>query len=471
MSNQCFANQNYDSRYFALKEYEDQVLQLELSVAYSSLTEPTPHSVTLWADPRTPGSSGIYPLTDLRGGTETTSILVIPETGYISGVDSIEFSGITGASGLHVEGSDLYYNNTQLSSAGPTGGTGLQGPTGPQGPTGVTGPLGATGSLQTGPTGPTGIIGSTGVTGSIGSTGPTGSIGSTGPTGSIGSTGPTGAGNVVGVASSTLNVIPVFGDTGGKLLKQNGTSLPVKLLSTNNQSVIITDSTSANSITGQRNTGFGSYVFDVITSGQNNAAFGNETMEYLTTGSQNCAFGSYALSNAITAYGNVAVGYYSMNSNNTNGNSYGNVAIGLEALSNQTGADSNENVVIGPKAGFNYSTNESYNILLGNLGVVGESNVIRIGRSDGYPRYQDKCYIQGIYGVTGITGAQSVVCGSDGKLGVQKNNITAGAPGVSNDSSQSYAPFSLWIDNTTPSVPVIYMCSDASVGAAVWTII
>jgi hypothetical protein len=49
---------------------------------------------------------------------------------------------------------------------------------------------------------------------------------------------------------------------------------------------------------------------------------------------------------------------------------------------------------------------------------------------------------------------------------LQKNNITATTdPTVSNDSSEGYSQGSLWINHTGET---IWLCSDASVGAAVW---
>lgn len=61
-------------------------------------------------------------------------------------------------------------------------------------------------------------------------------------------------------------------------------------------------------------------------------------------------------------------------------------------------------------------------------------------------------------GVTGIGGA-----------GTAKSNIQAGAPTPSNDESEGYAIYSIWIDNTVPAAPTIYMCSSAATMAAIWT--
>lgn len=61
-------------------------------------------------------------------------------------------------------------------------------------------------------------------------------------------------------------------------------------------------------------------------------------------------------------------------------------------------------------------------------------------------------------GVTGI-----------GQAATAKSNIQAGAPSPSNDQSEGYAIYSIWIDNTIPATPTIYMCSSAVTMAAVWS--
>ena len=116
MSQQSFRNDQYSSRLWAEVGYEDQIIQLNETVAYSALVEPAPHTIALWADQGT----GTYPLTSLRGGTETTSITVVPETGQIADVDKIEFTNQPPlTTGLHVEGSDIYYNSLNLSATSP----------------------------------------------------------------------------------------------------------------------------------------------------------------------------------------------------------------------------------------------------------------------------------------------------------------------------------------------------------------
>lgn len=48
-----------------------------------------------------------------------------------------------------------------------------------------------------------------------------------------------------------------------------------------------------------------------------------------------------------------------------------------------------------------------------------------------------------------------------------KNNVDAAAPAITDDSDAGYSQFSRWID-TTPIIPDVYECVNASIGAAVW---
>lgn len=47
-------------------------------------------------------------------------------------------------------------------------------------------------------------------------------------------------------------------------------------------------------------------------------------------------------------------------------------------------------------------------------------------------------------------------------------NITAAAPTPGNDESEGWLPFSIWIDNTIPATPTVYICASNTTMAAVW---
>jgi len=49
-----------------------------------------------------------------------------------------------------------------------------------------------------------------------------------------------------------------------------------------------------------------------------------------------------------------------------------------------------------------------------------------------------------------------------------KNNVASTTPTVNDDSSQGYAIFSRWLNNADPNNPIMYECTDATIGNAVW---
>lgn len=60
-------------------------------------------------------------------------------------------------------------------------------------------------------------------------------------------------------------------------------------------------------------------------------------------------------------------------------------------------------------------------------------------------------------GVTGV-----------GSAGTAKSNETAAAPTPGNDESEGYSVYSIWIDNTIPATPDVYICASNATAAAIW---
>jgi hypothetical protein len=109
--------------------------------------------------------------------------------------------------------------------------------------------------------------------------------------------------------------------------------------------------------------------------GYGNTAVGTNALYANTDGYYNTANGVLAMQSNTTGFYNVANGANAMNGN-TGG--YNNTALGFFALgSNTTGAN---NIALGLQAGGAHTTG-SNNIDIGNFGIAGESNVIRIGSS------------------------------------------------------------------------------------------
>jgi trimeric autotransporter adhesin len=167
-----------------------------------------------------------------------------------------------------------------------------------------------------------------------------------------------------------------------------------------------------NNTTGNFNTANGVQALLLNTTGTANTADGYLALESNTTGNNNTATGVSALGgesttgNFNTGNNNTATGVEALFSNTTGGN---NTANGFEALEHNTTGSSN--IALGAQAGTNLTTG-SNNIDIGNLGVKGESNKIRIGKVG----TQNGTFIAGIHGVT-VASAVGVVVDVNGHLG------------------------------------------------------
>ncbi len=181
--------------------------------------------------------------------------------------------------------------------------------------------------------------------------------------------------------------------------------------------------------TADRNTADGFQALVNNTTGNDNVATGWRALFQNTTGFRNTAIGSGALGRTFNFGQNTAVGFRSQaNNNGANGNTsvgdsalYNNVndlntAVGLQALMNNNAGTAN--IALGVLAGLNI-TDGSANIDIGNQGVAGDSNTIRIGTMTG-SFSQTATFIAGISGTT-VAGTPVVING-DGQLGVSASS-------------------------------------------------
>ena len=130
---------------------------------------------------------------------------------------------------------------------------------------------------------------------------------------------------------------------------------------------------------GTYNTADGINALHDNTSGTYNTADGADTLPWNTTGIDNTAIGNAALYFNTTGSENTANGFDALLLNIT-GND--NTAVGVYALSNLGAVGSaggTNNIAVGSEAGSAFTANESSDIDIGNVGVTGESGIIRIG--------------------------------------------------------------------------------------------
>lgn len=193
---------------------------------------------------------------------------------------------------------------------------------------------------------------------------------------------------------------------------------------TGNNNTAIGDGAMINNVSGSFDTATGSFAlggdsrvgtagmfntadgFDALAgnSGDNNTATGARALNNNQTGSNNAACGAFALYSNDTGNLNAALGENALYFNRV-GNR--NAGLGHSALKNATG---DNNIGLGANAGFNLTTG-SNNVAIANLGIAGESGVIRVGT----PGTQTTTYISGISNAK-VTGSAVYITAS-GQLG------------------------------------------------------
>jgi hypothetical protein len=144
-------------------------------------------------------------------------------------------------------------------------------------------------------------------------------------------------------------------------------------------------------------------LYNNMTGGENTAS-GARALQSNRTGNFNTASGFDALVLNVSGSGNTGTGHSALRVNSFG---HDNTAEGFKALYNATGSF---NIAVGSNAGVNLGS-DSNNIDVGNAGVAGDSNTIRIGEQGQH----SAAYIAGIFGTT-VTGA-GVIVDSTGHLG------------------------------------------------------
>ena len=167
-----------------------------------------------------------------------------------------------------------------------------------------------------------------------------------------------------------------------------------------------------NTGTGDRNTATGYRALGENTTGRFNTANGVQALYSNTTGSGNTANGFKALMDN-TGSNNIAQGYFALLKNTT-----GSFNTGLGVLALQHNTTGGNNIALGYLAGINLTTGGN-NIDIGNAGVAGEANTIRLGTVG----TQTRTFVAGVRGITtGSANAITVVIDSKGQLGTMSSS-------------------------------------------------
>jgi Chaperone of endosialidase len=182
-------------------------------------------------------------------------------------------------------------------------------------------------------------------------------------------------------------------------------------------------------ILGHNNTATGYHALFSNTSGARNAAIGSQALNNNVDSSDSTAVGFNALYSQTFGERNTAIGSYALFNSTFNPPLYyghDNTAVGFQALYNNI--EGAYNIALGTHAGAAQTYFSYWNIDIGNEGVDGEANTIRIGtppQPDGWfepghggPSGQSRTFIAGIRDVnTGNDDAIPVVIDSAGQLG------------------------------------------------------
>lgn len=142
-------------------------------------------------------------------------------------------------------------------------------------------------------------------------------------------------------------------------------------------------------LAGQGQIRVGGNIF-ISSFGTDNTFVGSLSGNTVLTGIQNCGFGSAAAAGLTTGSNNSFLGFGS-GTNTTSGGD--NTAVGSGSLSQLlTGS---ENIALGVASGGAYNAAQSSNICIGNIGLVGDNNIIRLGTDGAGAGQQTDCYIAG----------------------------------------------------------------------------
>lgn len=169
-------------------------------------------------------------------------------------------------------------------------------------------------------------------------------------------------GNTGSITGTTVTIFTNPDLLGGTWRFVNADSTSVLMIDDDNGNMVLGNSSwSIGATTASSNTGYGRSCMVGITSGFTNLGIGNSTLVNITTGDFNCAFGT--------------------------------------------------------NSGGDLSSDDSSNLCIGNNGVSGDNNVLRIGRQGTGNLEQNQCYIAGIAGVSVSNTQLATIDSTTGQMG------------------------------------------------------
>jgi len=244
--------------------------------------------------------------------------------------------------------------------------------------------------------------------------------------------------NTSGDSNTATGYQALFTNVGGDNNTANG-AFALQINTSGSSNTAIGEGALFNNTIGNNNTAVGTDALVKNKGGSNNTATGVGALEN-NTASANTAHGAFTLFSNTGGIQNTAIGFNALLSNTignhntangfsalaTNTSGSNNTADGQGALNKLTTGSSNtaqgqgalkalttgsNNIALGFNAGQTLTTGGN-NIEIGNVGVVGDANTIRLGKAG----TQNATFVAGIFGSTVANGV-GVIVNSSGKLG------------------------------------------------------
>lgn len=172
-----------------------------------------------------------------------------------------------------------------------------------------------------------------------------------------------------------------------------------------------------NPVTAADNIGIGASALDDLTTGFQNTALGIGSLDHIATSNNNTAIGYHALNQLEQGFPGAWTSNVALGASSGFGLEDGNQNTFLGTLSAENVVSGSNNIAIGYNSATAYTTTESSNIIIGNVGTIAESNVLRIGTQGSGAGQQNTCYIAGITGVTTSNSNMVTIDTTSGQLG------------------------------------------------------
>lgn len=224
-----------------------------------------------------------------------------------------------------------------------------------------------------------------------------------------------------GSATPASNIIKIYGKTSsancGQTVYFSGSSDEIDFhVNDANDNITLGRAAGKTTQSGSNNCAVGVGVLANLGAASNSAGLGYLALNSVTSGDSNTGLGRSALQSVSTGVANVGVGHTALQLCTGDYNT----SVGTASLAALTSGI--RNTVIGYSSGSSYVSSESSNILISNLGTLGESNVMRLGTQGNGTQQVNQCYIAGIVGVT-VSNTQLVTINSStGQCGVVAYN-------------------------------------------------